>query len=417
MIHVLLTLYLLVTVAELTLTWINLRHMRRHGMEIPPGFEGLLDQDTLRKSVDYAAEHNHAGFVESIIDVLAVLLFLFGGLIRPFDNWVMSLSNSFVLQGVLFFLTLYLAQVLLAIPFSLYRTFSIESRYGFNTMTPRLWLTDFLKATALGMLLIAVLVAGAFGLISFSQFWWWLWVWVFFAVISLFLLYVSPYIIEPLFNRFEPVVKEGLEEDIRCLMDKAGLKVSRVLKVDASRRSQHSNAYFTGIGSVKRIVLFDTLLERLENREILAVLAHETGHWKRRHLLKRLVIAEAQALAVCFITYLLLKSGRLPPIFGAETASLAAQLVFTGFLFSLAASLFTPFGNWLSRRHEQQADSYAAELSGMPDALASALIKIGRDNLSNLHPHSLYAAIYYSHPPLAERVLRLLSMTGTGRLY
>jgi STE24 endopeptidase len=276
-------------------------------------------------------------------------------------------------------------------------------------------LTDFLKSTVLGVLLIAVLVAGAFGLVSFSPSWWWLWVWVFFAAVSLFLLYVSPYIIEPLFYRFEPVSKEGLEDDIRCLMGKAGLEVSRVLQVDASRRSQHSNAYFTGIGRVKRIVLYDTLLDLLENREILAVLAHETGHWKKQHLLKRLVLAEAQALAACFTAFLLLKSGWLPPILGAETASFAAQLLFTGFIFSLAATLFTPLGSWLSRRHEQQADNYAVKLSGMPDALASALIKMGRDNLANLHSHWLYAVVYYSHPPLAERVSTLLSLKGTNR--
>jgi STE24 endopeptidase len=232
------------------------------------------------------------------------------------------------------------------------------------------------------------------------------------AAVTLFLLYLSPYVIEPLFFRFEPVRDDDLERDIRSLMTKAGLDVGRVLQVDASRRSRHSNAYFTGIGRVKRIVLFDTLLEVLEPREILSVLAHEAGHWKLHHLLKRLVLTEATTLLVCYISFRLINLGVLPSLIGMESASFSAQVVILGFLLYLAASLFTPLANGLSRLQERQADRYASNLSGMPDALALALIKMSRDNLSNLHPHPLYAWVFYSHPPVTERVAMLRAMAG-----
>jgi len=252
------------------------------------------------------------------------------------------------------------------------------------------------------------MTGGAFYLVRFSPDWWWLWVWGFFALVTLFLMYISPYVIEPLFFKFKPVSKEGLEEDIRGLLSKAGLEVSRVMEVDASRRSRHSNAYFTGIGRVKRIVLFDTLLEQMDNREALAILAHEAGHWKKHHIVKRLILTEVGSLAVLFAAFQLLQWGGLPGLIGLEQASFSAKLVILGFLGSLISFPLTPLGSWLSRRHEWQADRFAAELSGTPDALASALIKLTRENLSNLHPHPLYARIYYSHPPVVERVARLL---------
>jgi STE24 endopeptidase len=221
-------------------------------------------------------------------------------------------------------------------------------------------------------------------------------------------MYISPYVIEPLFFKFKPVSKEGLEDDIRALLGKAGLEISRIMEVDASRRSRHSNAYFTGIGRVKRIVLYDTLLEQMDNREVLAILAHEAGHWKKHHIVKRLVFAEAGSLAALFVAFQLLRWNGLPGLIGLESASFPAQLVILGFLGSLLGFFLTPLSSWLSRRHEWEADRFAAELTGAPDALASALVKLTKENLSNLHPHPLYAKIYYSHPPMVERVDRLL---------
>lgn len=410
----LLLFFLLVTAAELALSWLNLRHLKQHSREVPYGFEGSLDPETLQKSVNYTVDNSRLELVATLCGTILVVLFLFCGILDRYDHWVVSHADSFVLRGLLFFLPLYLLQTLLDIPFSLYGNFSIEKRYGFNTMTPSLWLADFVKSTLLGLLLTTLVVTGAFSLIRMSPLGWWLWVWAFLALLSLSMLYLSPCLIEPLFSRFEPVRNEGLKSEIQALMTRAGLEVRQVLQMDASRRSTHSNAYFTGIGKVKRIVLFDTLLERLDTREILAVLAHEAGHWKARHLLKRLVAIELVSLITCFGAFLLLQRNALLPLFGMETASFPAQLVLLGFILSIIATFVSPLGAWLSRKHEREADRYAASLTGTPDALASSLVKMGRDNLANLHPHPIYAALHYSHPPLPERVRTLRSLEQTA---
>ena len=223
------------------------------------------------------------------------------------------------------------------------------------------------------------------------------------------MMYISPYVIEPLFFKFEPVKAEGLEENIRQLMNRAGLKVSRVFQVDASRRSRHSNAYFTGIGRVKRIVLFDTLIEQMTQDELLAVLAHEVGHWKKRHVLKRMVLSEVSAFFGLLVTYYLLGWDGLPRMVGLENASFYARIVIVGFLGTLALFPLTPLFSYLSRKDEREADSFATELTGRPEAMASALVKLSRENLSNLHPHPLYAKFYYSHPPVVERIRELRS--------
>lgn len=399
--------YLLVTAVGYYLRFLNLQHLKKHGTEIPAGFEDAIDADTLAKTSAYTVEQSRLGLVESLFDNVMLLLFLFGGLLVFYDRWITSLSGSFVWGGVLFFLILTLIQTVLDMPFSLYGTFRIENRFGFNTMTTRLWLSDLAKSTAISAVILTLMIAGAFSLVRWSPGFWWLWVWGFFAVVSIFFMYVSPYLIEPLFYKFEPVKDTELEQEIRQLMEKAGLHVSRVMQMDASRRSRHSNAYFTGIGRVKRIVLYDTLLMQMNRQEILTILAHEVGHWKKGHVWKLLVMTEIGGLLGFYAAFRLLQWGGLPGVLGLPHASFPAQLVILGFISSLLMFPFTALSSWLSRRHEWQADRFAEELSGTPAALATALVKLNRENLGNLHPHPLYAKFYYSHPPVVERVQRL----------
>jgi STE24 endopeptidase len=320
-------------------------------------------------------------------------------------------------RGVLFVLGLLYVGTIFSIPFSLYKNFNIENRYGFNTMTGRLWLSDLMKSTVISTVLTVLLVAAALFLVGFSPGWWWLWVWALFLLFSIFLMYVSPYVIEPLFFKFEPVQTEGLEAEIRALVEKVGIKVKNVFQVDASRRSLHSNAYFSGIGRVKRIVLFDTLLESMSHREIVAVLAHEVGHWKKKHVMKRIILTEVVALGGIFLAYKLLAWEGLPGMIGLEQGSFYVRVFILGFLSSLLLFPLTPALSLLSRKHEWQADTFACELTGRPLDLAEALIKLSRENLANLHPHPLYAAFYYSHPPVVERVrsLRERATAAAGR--
>jgi STE24 endopeptidase len=221
------------------------------------------------------------------------------------------------------------------------------------------------------------------------------------------MMFISPYVIEPLFNKFTPLEGDGLVGKIRGLMDKAGIKVSRVFKIDASKRSHHTNAYFTGIGKVKRIVLFDTLLNKLTQSEVLAVLGHEVGHWKKKHILKRLVFIELMSFVGAYISFRVLKEDFIAHIFEIQDVTFFAKMIILGFLFSIISFPFTPLSSYFSRKHEYEADGFAADLTSDPESMATSLIKLSKDNLSNLHPHPLYAKFYYSHPPVVERVNKL----------
>jgi STE24 endopeptidase len=409
-----LAIYLLLFGVSLWLKQLNIKYLKERGHQVPPEFGKAIDSETLRRTIAYTVETSRLGIVASILNTLLLLFFLFGGLIIVYDGWIASLSGSFVTRGVFFVLGLLYVETIFSIPFSLYRNFNIESRYGFNTMTGRLWLSDLLKSTAISTILLAGLVAVALALVSYSPGWWWLWVWGVFLLFSIFLMYISPYLIEPLFFKFEPVRTDGLEEEIRALVEKAGLKVNKVFQVDASRRSRHSNAYFSGIGRVKRIVLFDTLLETMSNSEILAVLAHELGHWKKKHVVKRIILTEVVALGVIFLAFKLLSWQGLLAMVGLEQGSFYVRVTILGFLGSLLMFPFTPVLSFFSRKHEWQADRFACKLTGQPSDLARALVKLSKENLANLHPHPLYAAFYYSHPPVVERVRHLQNQEASG---
>ncbi|MFA5514720.1 MAG: M48 family metallopeptidase [Desulfuromonadales bacterium] len=402
-----LLLYLLVLLCATALSLLNIRHLRRHGGEVPPAFAGAIDAGTLARTSAYTREVNRAGLVESLVDSALLLLFVFGGVLPWYDRWIAGFTDSFVGGGLLFFLGLFLAKTAIGLPFTLFRTFHIENRYGFNTTTPRLWLSDTLKSLLLSLPLLGILLGAALWLVQASPGFWWFWVWAFLAFFTILLMYISPYLIEPLFFKFEPLENESLEAAVKTLTDRAGLAVSRVFRVDASRRSRHSNAYFSGLGRVKRIVLFDTLLEQMEEREILAVLAHEVGHWRLRHILKRLLGMQVILLLAAWLAAYLIGRGGLPQLVGLEAVSFSGQLAILSFLAGLVAFPLSPLGSALSRRHEWQADRFASELTGRPQDLASALVRMARENLANLHPHPLYAWFHYSHPPLVERVEKL----------
>jgi STE24 endopeptidase len=311
---------------------------------------------------------------------------------------------NFIISGLAFFLPLILIKTFLEIPFSLYSTFKIENKYGFNEMTLKLWLSDLAKSLIISVILLSILIAAAFAIISASPAFWWFWVWLLFFLFSIFLMYISPYVIEPLFNKYTQLDDESLISDISTIMQKAGIKISKVQKMDASKRTKHSNAYFTGIGHVKRIVLFDTLLQQMEKPEILAVLAHEAGHWKRKHVLKLLFLMESGALISSYISFQLLNSELLTSIFHLSVDSFSAKIILLGFIASIVTYPIAPIFNFISRKFEWEADRFACTLTCENKGLGSALIKLSAENLSNLHPHRLYAKFHYSHPPVTERI-------------
>ena len=327
---------------------------------------------------------------------------------KPSVIWLANQEWSFMVTGIVFFLLLTYAQFFIHIPFGLYSTFHIEEKYGFNKQTYGLWAADTIKGLVLTTVLSGLVLGIIFWLISFTPGYWWLIVWLFLLFFKIFMLYISPYVIEPLFNKFTPIEDSNLEEKIKELFSKANLTVSKVFTMDASRRSGHGNAYFSGIGHVKRIVLFDTLLDKNSDDEILAILAHEAGHWKKKHILKKLVTMECFSFIGIYIAWLLVQKNWLVDLFGIAEPTLYVKLLLVGFCSTLVLFPLKPLMTWLSRKDEWEADQYAVELTGRPHALAHALVKLGRDNLANLHPHPWYTAFYYSHPPLSHRVSRLL---------
>jgi len=409
---ILLVIYILIVIFGYWMKFLNLNYLKKKGHIIPEPFEGHIDGELLKKTRDYTVEYSRFGYFSSIFDNILLIVFLFGGLLAIYNSWLASMQLSFIFSGILFFLFLSLASTILDIPFDLFSTFKIENKYGFNTTTPKIWITDFIKSLSISIILMFIMGGIGFWLIHASPNYWWIWLWAFFLVFSLFLMYISPYVIEPLFNKFTPISEEyeGLEEKIKQMFSKVGIKVSRVFQMDASKRSKHTNAYFTGIGKVKRIILYDTLLQKMNEDEILAVLAHEAGHWKKKHVLKRIVVSEILGFIGIYISFRILQTNWLTDLFNIEPSTFFAKLVILGLLGSIISFPFTPISSYFSRKQERQADQMAVNLTGSPDGLVSSLIKLSKDNLSNLHPHPFYAKLYYSHPPIVERLNVLMKM-------
>ncbi|HEY3665639.1 MAG TPA: M48 family metallopeptidase [Polyangiaceae bacterium] len=407
-----LLMFVVVAVLRLGLSLLNLRHLRREGRVVPAVLKAEVDGPRLALMSEYTTARVKLGLVRSVFSTLLMVVFLFAGGLGWYDLWVAQLSASFVLGGVLFVAGLLLLNAVLAIPFQLYADFRLEARYGFNRQTSRLWWADWLKSTALSLLFTLALSAGALALVQAAPHWWWIWVTALVSTVSLLLTVLSPYLIEPLFYRMEPLDAEPLREGIRSMTERAGVHVGRVLKMDASRRSSHSNAYFTGLGRQKRVVLFDTLLAQMSEPQILAVLAHELGHWKKHHVLTRMIAMQGLLVLGAFVCSRLVHSSSLPELVGLASASFPARVVILAVAGSVLLFPLTPlFAAW-SRHDEREADAFAVDLHGAPLDLASALAKLGTENLANLHPHPLYAAFYYTHPPLTERVGALRALAA-----
>jgi STE24 endopeptidase len=290
------------------------------------------------------------------------------------------------------------------VPFDLYGTFVIERRFGFSTITFKLWLKDQIKTLLLSGLIMGIILAVFLELLYSLPRLWWLPAWVCFVLFQLLLTWLYPKVIAPLFNKFETIEDETLKKSIGELLERAGFHLTGLFKMDASTRSRHTNAYFTGIGKFKRIVLFDTLINTHTPEEITAVLAHELGHLKKGHVRKQLAASVVLSLAVLYVVAKLLAWPALYMTFGFQTIIPFAGLFLITIIGKPFTFFFIPIGSMISRRYERQADAYARELTGSTVPLARALKRLAKDNLANLHPHPLYAWFYYSHPPLAQRI-------------
>jgi STE24 endopeptidase len=392
--------------------YLNIRQTNRHSGKIPPEFDGIVDAELTSRTRSYLVERTRLAIISSVVVTLLTIVFIFGGLLETYNAWVFSMGLPFLVSGWLFFMFLFFAAELVSVPFNLYSVFAIENRFGFNTMTPRLWFKDFVKSLLISICLLSVVVLVGLWLVSSSPRFWWFWIWCFSLFFSIFITYVSPYVIEPLFNKFTPLDDVDLRENAIRVAAKAGINVSKVLKMDESKRSRHTNAYFTGLGKTKRIVLFDTLLQGMNQDEILAVLAHEIGHWKRRHLVKGMFLFQLLSLVTLFVAYRSAADGFLASLFGIYQDNFFVSLVLFGLLADVAMFFLKPAFNALNRRFENEADRFSCALEGRADAMIAALVKLSRENLSNLYPHPLYVLFHYSHPPVVQRIREIREYCG-----
>lgn len=394
---------------QLFLNLLNTSYLRQHGNAVPEIFRDTVDQEKLKKISAYSIDSASFVILASLVNQAFFLVVLLSGflpwLVENISRWGWGVITS----GLLFFGAVGLLVNLLQIPFSLYETFVIEQRYGFNAKTLRLWLIDLLKGLVLSAILGGLLLYLFLALMVKEGENWWVWAWVLVGLLELSMIWLYPVLIAPWFNKFEPIEDTELERGIHTLMEKVGLRPKGVLRMDASKRSKHTNAYFTGIGKSKRIVLFDTLLTSHTEEEILAVLADEIGHWKKKHVLKQLLLAETLSLAGFFMLAQLLPWRVLYHTFGFAEPIPYVGLFLIGALLGPLGYFAQPVGSGISRKFEREADDFALVLMQRAEPMANALKRLAVDNLANLSPHPFYAWFYDSHPPLVERISRLMA--------
>ncbi len=396
---------------QLTLNWINITHLRQHGKHVPRVFQDTVDKEKFSKIAAYTADSTRFGIGEKLFDQALLLVIL----LTCFLPWLVEIINNwhigFIGGGLIFFTILAMIANLLDIPFDLYSTFVIEDRYGFNTRTIKLWLIDWIKGMAISFILGGIIIFFLLTLVYYFKNTWWFFAWIVISVFELLIMWLYPVLIAPLFNKFEQITNKELENNIATLMGKAGLAVKGVFQMDAGKRSRHTNAYFTGIGRTKRIVLFDTLLSSHPDEEILSVLAHETGHWMKKHIIKQLVLLEILSLIGLFIVAKLLKWQLIYQTFGFPEQIGYVGLFLVPVLLSPLGYFTRPVGSAISRKYEREADDIAVKMMGTAGPMKNALIKLSADNLANLVPHPIFSWFNYSHPPPVERIERLENMT------
>lgn len=387
----------------------QLRHVQARRDAVPAEFADRITPDEHRKAADYTSAKTRLALVELVVDAALLLAFTFGGLLTAFDQfWRGMFDAAGYAHGLALFASVGIAGFLVGLPFSLYRTFVLEARFGFNKMTPALYLGDLLKQLLLTVLIGAPLLLAVLWLMGAMGSLWWLYVWATWLGFNLLVLLLYPTFIAPLFNKFSPLADGEMKSRIEALLARCGFASSGLFVMDGSKRSAHGNAYFTGFGRAKRIVFFDTLLEKLAPAEVEAVLAHELGHFKHRHVWKRIAMMAALSLAFLWLLGQLIDQ----PWFYAGVNVGAGGTAMALILFSLLLPVFTfpvaPLMSWLSRRHEFEADAYAAQQAGSGD-LISALVKLYRDNAATLTPDPLHSLFYDSHPPASQRIAHLKS--------
>jgi STE24 endopeptidase len=396
-------------ITELWLSRLNQRHVRAHANGVPPAFRGIIDEATYRRSVDYTLAKRRFGDITGVFDAMVLIAVLFSGVLPwAFGRFSASFGTSILaMAGFLFVAGIALS--IPALPFAWYAQFKIEERFGFNTTSIKTWILDRMKGFLVAVLLGYPLLALVLKLIEWTDANWWLWAAAIIIAFQLLLLLIAPAIIMPLFNKFTPLPEGTLRERLFALAQRTDFPTRSIDVMDGSRRSRHSNAFFTGFGRFRKIVLFDTLIAQLTEPELESVLAHEIGHYKKRHVLKLLGVSTAVVLVAFAAIAWLARQQWFYQAFGFEhqgrlaAANVVPAMLLFGLLAGTISLWLSPFIHIWSRHFEYEADALAHATMGESQSLIQALRKLSEKNLSNLTPHPLYSGFYHAHPTLLER--------------
>ena len=392
------------------LSLLNARHARVKRNSIPRVFEKRIDGETFRRSIDYTLAHSKVGTVSHIFSSLVVLGIVLSGSLGWADSLLEGLPLPGLLHGIVFIFLVSLFFSLISLPFGIYQQFVVEERFGFNTTTPGLFIADTIKGLLISGIIFFPLLLGLFWFVNNTGKYWWLLGFLLFTVVQLLLSVLYPVLIAPLFNKFTPLEDDELKEKIQKLCRRLDFPIRGVFVMDGSKRSKHSNAYFTGFGRAKRIVLFDTLLEKFSHEEVLGVLSHEIGHAKKKHLIKGFVLSSALGLVGFFVIHLLMNYPPLYEAFGFTGPAPYRVFVILAFCAGPFTFFLQPAFTAWSRKREFEADRFAAIKAETGKGLINAFFTLARENLSNLVPHRWYAFFHYSHPTLGERIRRLKAL-------
>ena len=384
--------------------YLNLTMLRN---DLPEAFRGVYDSDRYRKSQQYLKVNTRFGWITATFDVAVILIFWFAKGFPLLDEWVRSFNFGPVITGLIYMAVLLLFKGVLSLPFSLYATFVIEERFGFNQTTWTTFVMDLAKGLLLAVLLGAPLLAGilAFFVHAGTNAWWYCWI-----AVTLYMLgvqFIAPTWIMPLFNKFTPLEAGELKSAILSYAGSINFPIENVYVMDGSRRSRKSNAFFTGFGKHRRIVLFDTLIKQHTTGELVAVLAHEMGHYKKKHILQTMVLGILQMGIMLYLLSIFISYQGLFDAFYMPQKSVYAGLIFFAMLYSPLDFFIGIFMQMLSRRNETEADRFSAETTRDPQSMVAALKKLSVHNLTNLRPHPVYVFLNYSHPPVLQRISEL----------
>lgn len=401
--YIFLIMLAITTLLRIQLAQRQIRHVQIHRKQVPEDFSAIISLPDHQKAADYTVVKTRLAIINTLADTGLLLIFTLGGGLNLLWSLSASIFNQPILQGLALFAGFTIISSIVSLPFAIYSTFNIETRFGFNKMTVKLFINDMLKGAVLSAVIGLPLLALILWLMQAMGELWWLWVWAVWAIFSMLMLVIFPTVIAPMFNKFQPLEDGELKNRIESLLQRTGFKSKGVFIMDGSKRSRHGNAYFTGFGAAKRIVFFDTLIKQLTPDEIEAVLAHELGHFRLKHITKRIAVTFTTTLIFLFVLGLLIDASWFYLGLGVYTPSTAMALILFFTVTSVFTFPFSPLTSLMSRKHEYEADGFAAEHTHAQD-LITALTKLYRDNASTLTPDPLYSAFYASHPSAAERI-------------